>query len=105
MRHPSLEVVIDNGGGITVQCARFVHAYDNPAQAAADVAQLLAGTDTSDWEGHNPIDRIQYSGEDIRNGGYRVWDAEALRAATIKDADNDGWHNARAFLFALIAAR
>jgi len=104
MRHPSLEVVFDDGGGITVQCRRYVHNYDDAQQAASDVSELLAGADPAGWDGNAPGHRIRYTNEQIRNGAYLVLDSVQLREATKQQADDSSWHNVRDFLAALLAA-
>ena len=69
-----LDVIFDNGGGITVQARGFVHHYSNAQQAAEDVKGILAADyDPAGWEGDEPQ---FYEGEspDLeieRNGGYQ----------------------------------
>ena len=65
-------IILDNGGGITLQMGGFAHYYEDADQAANDIANWLHNEDTSDWAGHeveaaelNPTD------EEISNGGYR----------------------------------
>lgn len=81
----NIEVIIDNGGGLTVQCDAFVHAYDGSSdekiakQSAHDVAKLLRGEDPSDWDGNEPDCRIDYTHDQLRNGAYWVLDNDDLR--------------------------
>lgn len=109
----NLEVIIDNGGGLTVQCDEFVHAYDGQSNeaiakhAAEDVTALLRGDDDpGDWEGNEPECRIEYTYDDIRNGGYEVFSEADLRAeiAATGPLDDDtikGGYMGAAFLVAL----
>lgn len=110
MTHDSLEVIIDNGGGLTVQCDNFVHAYDGSSneavakQAADDVAALLRGEDPSDWDGNEPECRINYTHDQIRNGGYEVLDIGDLRVIVEADTEVKGGYMGAAFAKALRAA-
>lgn len=49
-----LTILFDNGGGILIMGADFCCYYKNPANAAEDVAALLNGAKTEDWEGNQP---------------------------------------------------
>lgn len=49
-----ITIMIDNGGGIQLQTAKFCHNYDSGADAARDIRQFVAGVDTSDWDGNEP---------------------------------------------------
>jgi hypothetical protein len=102
-----LEVILDNGGGLTVQCDEFVHSYDGSSydamakHAATDVRELLNGADPSDWDGNEPENRIDYDQDQIRNGGYRVLDDSDLKAIIAgSEADTKG-HTESLFLSAL----
>ena len=102
MEHNDLQIILDNGGGITVQCAAFTHSYDNAAQAADDVRELLAGADPSDWDGNEPSAAIAFTADDVRNGGYRVYDVADLRESINTQGQIlCGWHNETDFLAAL----
>jgi hypothetical protein len=107
MKHDELEVIIDNGGGLTVQCDEFIHAYDGSSdeaiakQAAADVAALLRGEDPSGWDGNEPECRINYTYDQIRNGGYAVMDLGELRLIVETDNETKGGHMGAAFAAAL----
>jgi hypothetical protein len=97
-----LEVIMDNGGGITVQCDEFAHRYDDAKQAARDVKAILEGDDTSDWDGNNPDDRMTYAQNDIRNGGVKVYDDADLLAEIAKAEEIEPWgYNDRDFLATL----
>jgi hypothetical protein len=106
-----IEVIIDNGGGLTVQCDGFVHAYDGSSdeaiakQAAADVAALLKGEDPSGWDdGNEPDCRINYTADEIRNGGYWVLDNSDLRVIVETENETRGGYMGAAFAQALRAA-
>lgn len=89
----SLEVVFDDGGSVTIQCDGYAHIYDDAAQAADDARQILAGADPSGWDGNEPDARIAWTDEDVRNGGYRVYDAEGLR----NPKPDEDWQNVSDF--------
>jgi hypothetical protein len=76
-------VIFDNGGGTTLQTAKFCHCYDSPTQAARDVKTLLDGGDTSDWDGNEPEGRMTYDYNTERNGGY-LWQNENDVKAIVK---------------------
>lgn len=81
----NLEVIINNGGGITIQCDGYAHMYEGSTnemiaeQAAEDILAALRGDDVGDWDGNEPECRIEYTDEDIRSGGYEVFNAADLR--------------------------
>ncbi len=75
------ELIFDNGGGITLQSADYVHWYNDPAQAATDVKAILENNCTSGWEGHEPESRIEYEYDSVRNGGYRWMNRADLESA------------------------
>lgn len=67
------KIILDNGGGITLQMGVFAHYYQDADQAAQDIAAWLANPDTSDWEGHEEdAAALEPTQDEIRNGGYRV---------------------------------
>lgn len=109
MKHDELEVIIDNGGNLTIQCDEFVHAYDGSTnekiaeQAATDVAALLRGEDPSDWDGNEPEHRISYTYDQVRNGGYDVLDLGDLRLIVETDGETKGGYMGAAFATALRA--
>lgn len=75
------ELIFDNGGGVQLQTAGYVHSYDEGAQCARDVRDLLEDNSTDDWEGNQPEARLEYDDALVRNGGYK-W----LSRADVKDA-------------------
>ncbi len=97
-------VVFFNGGSITLQTASYCHNYDDPAQAANDVRELLDGSNTEDWDGNEPEYRLTYDYEVERNGGYRWhYDTDVRRivdAGVLTWAENAGY-NSEAFYLAL----
>jgi hypothetical protein len=106
--HREFVVVFDNGGGTTLQVGKrgFVHHYDDPVQAARDVKTLLDGATTTDWDGHEPLHRIEYNYDVERNGGYHWHDRshvkQVLARGTLKPGNN-GWgsRNVESFYDAL----
>jgi hypothetical protein len=96
-KNDGIKIILDNGGGITLQLSRFVghstyefaHYYDSARQAAQDIIWWANGSNPMDWLGNEPEAlELDPSSEQIRNGGYR-------EAYTIDDlASLDGWGNA-----------
>ena len=71
-------IIFDNGGGITVQLPDFAHWYNDPTQAARDIADYLSDGTTDGWEGHeddaeDDAAELDPTTEQILNGGYRVY--------------------------------
>lgn len=85
-----VELIFDNGGGITLQTDSFVHSYDDAQQVARDALAILNGDDTSLWEGNEPECRIDPTDHDIRNGGYRVMSLTDFAGNAQSDAS---WRN------------
>ncbi len=82
-----LEVVFDNGGGITLQCDEYCHFYEgNATQAAQDFKILLEGGSPADWEGNEEEFRIYPTHDEIANGGYEVMTAEEI-AEILEDGE------------------
>lgn len=74
----SVLIILDNGGGITLQVKqgryRYQHYYDQPKQAARDLIMALAGSQVRDWDG-NEADQgwLEPSQDQISNGGYHIY--------------------------------
>jgi len=52
-----IEILLDNGGGLQLQTAKFAHSYQSSKageQCATDIRDFLKSGDTSDWEGNQP---------------------------------------------------
>lgn len=100
-----LDVVFDNGGGITVQARGFVHSYDDPEQAATDVKGILAPDyDPASWEGDAPewYQGAQADSEIERNGGYRwMTRADIESAIAAGEVDCHGGYAEKKFFAAL----
>jgi hypothetical protein len=70
----TMQVIFDNGGGLTLQTNEWAHSYEARSyeaiadQAAGDVLTLIADGTTDGWEGDNPDD------------GYLVLDLDDIRA-------------------------
>ena len=50
-----IEVLMDNGGGLQLQTAKYCHSYESSRmaeQCATDIREFLKSGDTSDWEGN-----------------------------------------------------
>ena len=78
----NLDVVFDDGGGITVQARGFVHSYDDPKQAANDVKTILATDyDPSQWDGDQATcyQGISLTRKSSRNGDITGWIAALSR--------------------------
>ena len=87
--HLGYRIILDNGGGVTLQLAgEWAHYYQDPAQAAVDLQAWIDTRDASDWEGHEDeaLD-CEPTADQVCNGGYRV-------ITDIFDLDPDhGWGN------------
>jgi hypothetical protein len=67
-------VIFDNAGGITLQLHGYAHYYQDPAEAAHDVAEWIKDHDTIGWEGHEDESlALDPASGEIRNGGYWIW--------------------------------
>lgn len=70
-------VIFDNGGGVTVQIwdgeNSYSHHYDDPQEAALDVAAWIEGENTYDWEGNDEDAMFDPTADELRNGSYRIW--------------------------------
>ena len=76
-----LRVIFDDGGGITIDCPRYCHHYNDAKQAAEDWVSLCEGTDINRWGGNEPEMRQSsykgskvlskcYVGHYLKNGQY-----------------------------------
>ena len=100
-----LDVVFDNGGGITVQARGFVHSYDDAKQAAHDVKEILsADYDPAQWEGDEPNFYQGFSAdpEIERNGGYKWLGREDITGVIQAGELDDCWGYAMADFFTAI---
>lgn len=94
----NIDVIFDNGGGITIQTTTYAHYYQDPAQAAEDYKLIISGADTGDWEGNEIDNRMEYDAEQVRNGGY-LW----LNPNDIKEKLYSDWgYNTQDFYNALL---
>lgn len=91
-----LEIVFDNGGGVTIQSPGFAHYYDDAAQAARDVRAYLDSESTDDWDGD---DMAAYVDSD--HAAYRVLSIEDVQNAKAAGEIETTWGNVRAFMRAL----
>jgi len=100
-------VIFDNGGGITLQLGEWGHWYQDPAQAACDYITYQQDGHADGWDGHEPdaLD-LDPDYDDIRNGGYRVYDETEIADALKEYQDgtlDTGWGNLQDFIAALAA--
>jgi len=66
-------LILDNGGGYTLQLPSYAHAYDDEQQVASDVAEWLTTGDSYWWDGsESEAMDLDPTDVEIRNGGYRV---------------------------------
>lgn len=106
-----ITAICDNGGGITLQVidgdARYQHTYQDAKQCATDIKVAVEGGDITEWDGNEAEGYEAFwldpSGEDIRNGGYRLLDIYDL--ARPYDADANYWGaNVRELMQAIASA-
>jgi len=62
-------LILDNGGGYTLQLPDYAHAYDDARQVASDIAEWLTTGDSLWWDGDEPE---LTSLNPVGNNGYRV---------------------------------
>jgi len=118
----NIDIIFNNGGGVTLQDRDnyYMHYYDNMEQLAEDIINLRDGGTTSDWDGNEfgeykdlQVQVAEECGDDpdeiedddifidprydeIRNGGYVIFDLdELLDYAQATDVDDIGWGNIR----------
>lgn len=89
-------VIFDNAGGATLQLPGFAATFSTPEAAAAEFMAFLSSGDTAGWDG-NDADAagLDPSGDDIRNGGYRVFTGDELAGTDVEDC---GWTNVARFV-------
>ena len=91
----TVEVLFDNGGGVTLQTETFAHMYDDAADAARDYKVLTEGGDTADWDGND-------SDAEVTNySGYRFYDHAEIQAILKSGEHETSWANEREFFAAL----
>lgn len=92
------KIILDNGGGVTLQMGTFAHYYEDALDAAKDLSDWIFDADTSSWEGHeDEAMECEPTQDEIRNGGYRVirLDRDVDSAASLADEIRAlGWGNA-----------
>ena len=90
-----VNVIFDNGGGVTLQLGDWAHYYQDMAQAATDLKAYKATGNTDGWDGHEDESaELEPTYDQIRNGGYRVYHSIAdIKAA----AEDTSWCNIRDF--------
>jgi len=108
-----ITIIADNGGGITLQLTadngkRYQHYYDG-YDGFKQLAEDLAVAETfSDWDGNEAQDEdgneqwLVPTDNQIRNGGYKVFDYEDILAlARKKDREDISWQNVYALVMAV----
>jgi hypothetical protein len=94
--------IFDNGGGITLQLGNFAHHYSDPKQAATDWTVYQQTKDTDGWEGHQEeAADLDPSYDEIRNGGYRVMDADDITKMIDDCEEETSWNNINSFVAAV----
>ena len=93
------KIILDNGGGITLQLGtNFAHHYDNAEQSVRDYKEYIANGNTDGWEGNEEEAFFDPEYEEIRNGGYKVFDMEDIEKAVADEDFEGGWHNIDKFI-------
>jgi hypothetical protein len=102
-------IILDNGGGITLQMGDFGHTYQDAEQAAQDISNWLHNPDTSDWEGcEAEAVELDPTDEQVANGGYRMFQLDRDVDTLLRLAREVGacsWANAEDLSAALRAKR
>lgn len=102
----NVRAIFDNGGGLTLQLGDWAHyygGYDGCIEQAAEDYKVYVETGNTDgWEGHeDEAAELDPSYDEIRNGGYKIMDADDIQQA-IDDPDfESGWANIQEFIDAL----
>jgi hypothetical protein len=100
------QAIFDNGGGITLQLGDFAHHYSDPKQAATDWLAFQKAKDTTEWDGHEEDSaELEPSYDEIRNGGYRVMDADDISKMIDDCEEETGWSNLDRFVAAVAEVR
>jgi hypothetical protein len=102
----SIKIICDNGGSLTLQLPGFAHYYQDPAQAAEDLAAYMATDSTDGWEGHEEdAEDCDPTSDEIANGGYSVYSATSLDEVRdeLLSMEQSGWANAESFAAAMRA--
>ncbi len=102
-------IILDNGGGITLQMGEYGHYYEDAAQAANDISNWLHDGDTSDWDGcETDAVELDPTDEQVANGGYRRFRLDRDVDTLLRLAREVGvchWGNAEELSAALRAKR
>lgn len=104
----TMEVIFDNGGGITLQTDKYAHSYEASTyeemadQAAQDVLILMRDGGTGQWYGDNPDDRIADNDKGRRNGAYQVRDVADIKSILAGTLDDYPGHTEDLFRAALL---
>lgn len=97
-----LAIVLDCGGGITLQCKNYSAYHDQATFAAAYVHAYLDEQSTDGWDGDDLAACCAVSVDDLRNGAYRVLKMDDIRnALAAKEMPASSWGNANDLMRAL----
>lgn len=98
-------LIFDNGGGITLQLGGFAFYTSDATQAAQLWQDFQKSGSTAGWDGHDEdAAECDPTGEEIRNGGYRVLTADDIAREIAREIASDettGWLNIDRFIQAL----
>lgn len=102
-----IEIVFDNGGGVTLQTSDgYSHHYQDMQQAATDAMAFVDNGSTDGWDGNEPDARVEPTADEISNGGYRVYDQDDVRDYShVAIDDTQSWGNVREFFGNIVIAR
>lgn len=89
-----IKIILDNGGGITLQLShkageseyeyQHFYEYDQAEQLRDDVYAWIDGENPLDWDGNQIVEHglLEPTYEQVRNGGYKeVYTVEELISA------------------------
>lgn len=94
--HPAT-IIFDNGGGITLQLGEYACNTQSASDAAGLYIDYQRSGETEGWDGCDEDSvNLEPTDDEIRNGGYRVLDADEI-AAMIGETPTSGWRNIDAF--------
>ena len=77
-----IDIIADNGGGITLQYhgrVKYAHTYNNGAQVIEDLIAVVDGFGAENWDGNEypEIGFDEYDQDTESNGGYRWYTGTA----------------------------
>jgi hypothetical protein len=100
------QLILDNGGGVTLQLGMWSHHYQDESQVITDLQEWFRTGSTDGWEGHeDDALSLDPTDEEIRNGGYRIFnldDYDSIYGGLAGDLIRLGWRNSDQLAVAIL---